>query len=72
MTRWRVGKWERPASVRDVFDSGRIEWTVVRNPRPEDIAQGALGNCWCVGICVWMYGVWMYGVWMYGYGCVGA
>ena len=66
-----------------MFDSGRIEWTVVRNPRPEDIAQGALGNCWCVGICVWMYGVWMRGsmrawgmdAWEHesmGYGCVGA
>jgi hypothetical protein len=41
-----VGKWERPEAVRDVFDSDGIEWTVVRDARPEDIAQGVLGNCW--------------------------
>lgn len=47
VSRWRVGKWERPAGVRDSFDSDDIEWTVLRSPSPEDIAQGVLGNCWC-------------------------
>ena len=32
--------------MRDTFESGNIQWTVVRDPRPEDIAQGVLGNCW--------------------------
>ena len=27
------------------FESGNVEWTVVREPRPEDIGQGELGNC---------------------------
>ena len=44
--RWQVSKWERPVGTRDDFDSQDIEWTVVRDPRPEDIAQGVLGNCW--------------------------
>ena len=53
VSRWRVGKWERPARVRDAFDSSGIEWTVVRNARPDDIAQGVLGNCWYE--CIYMY-----------------
>jgi hypothetical protein len=46
VARWQVGKWERPSETRDDFDSQRIEWTVLREARPEDIAQGVLGNCW--------------------------
>jgi calpain-15 len=46
VARWQVGKWERPSETRDDFDSQGIEWTVLREARPEDIAQGVLGNCW--------------------------
>ena len=46
VARWRVARWERPGGTRDNFESEGIEWTVARDPRPEDIAQGVLGNCW--------------------------
>ena len=45
--------------MRDSFDSHGIEWTVVRNARPEDIAQGVLGNCWygCMALYTYTHGV---------------
>ena len=57
VTRWRVGKWERPMGTRDDFESDGIQWTVARNPRPEDIAQGVLGNCWydVKLLCIWCH-----------------
>lgn len=37
--------WLRP---QDMFtkDGQRYRWTVFRDPKPTDIEQGALGNCW--------------------------
>ena len=43
---WKgIYKWLRPANVVDPTNP-RMKWTVFRNPCPEDIAQGVLGNCW--------------------------
>ena len=43
--------WERPSRVRDdvtlQFDS--VPWVVFRGePRPDDVRQGGVGNCWLV------------------------
>jgi len=38
-----VRQWRRPYEIRT--DNG-IPWVVFRDPRPSDIMQGILGNCW--------------------------
>ncbi len=43
---WGVYQWLRPADIKDPYASSKVKWTVFRNPGPEDIAQGVLGNCW--------------------------
>ena len=46
VSRWRVYQWQRPEDVVDPHSSRKTKWDVLRNPGPEDIAQGVLGNCW--------------------------
>ncbi|XP_062514426.1 calpain-15-like isoform X2 [Corticium candelabrum] len=41
----RVTQWLRPPQIVRV-DQSRSEWVVSRTPRPSDIMQGVLGNCW--------------------------
>ena len=43
---WRVEQWLRPRDIVDPHSSRSTRWEVFRNPRPEDITQGVLGNCW--------------------------
>lgn len=46
VTRWlRVTQWLRPPSIVRV-DQSRSQWSIFRTPRPSDIVQGVLGNCW--------------------------
>ena len=43
--------WERPRALRDdvTFQFSTVPWVVVRGePRPDDIRQGHVGNCWFV------------------------
>jgi calpain-15 len=37
--------WLRPQDIR-TKDGRRYRWAIFRDPRPEDIEQGLLGNCW--------------------------
>ena len=46
ITRWKVAQWLRPRDIVDEHSSPSVEWAVSRNPGPDDIAQGVLGNCW--------------------------
>lgn len=46
----RVAEWRRPQQIKS-FGSGRgtaaaIPLAVFRSPRPDDIMQGVLGDCW--------------------------
>ena len=47
----RVTKWLRPQEVKSVVggnhrSSSNIPLAVFRSPRPDDIMQGVLGDCW--------------------------
>ncbi|XP_071951602.1 calpain-D-like isoform X2 [Antedon mediterranea] len=42
----RCEQWLRPDQVLTSEDETRIPWTVFKVPRPSDISQGILGNCW--------------------------
>ncbi|KAI5639005.1 calpain family cysteine protease domain-containing protein [Phthorimaea operculella] len=38
-------RWMRPSQIH-VESDHRLPWVVFREPRPSDISQGVLGNCW--------------------------
>lgn len=45
----RVAKWLRPQEIKafgGVRGTAAIPLVVFRNPRPDDIMQGVLGDCW--------------------------
>jgi len=44
-----VAQWLRISDVAPSSDNDRkLEWTMFSSPKPSDIQQGALGNCWLV------------------------
>lgn len=40
-----VKMWLRPTEI-SIVTKNKIKWAVFRNPRPSDIIQGIIGNCW--------------------------
>lgn len=43
---WKVYRWNRPQDIVDPHSHSKTKWALLRNPGPDDIAQGVLGNCW--------------------------
>lgn len=43
-------QWLRPNQINPPSwnDNLRTQWTVYRNPKPNDVLQGALGDCWFI------------------------
>ncbi|KAJ8601962.1 hypothetical protein CTAYLR_004457 [Chrysophaeum taylorii] len=47
----RPSRWLRPVDIRDdlTMQTSTVPWTLFRDePRPDDLRQGGLGNCWFV------------------------
>ena len=43
----RVTKWKRPEEITvKSQEEAMTSWKVFRTPKPSDISQGVLGNCW--------------------------
>ncbi|XP_033116197.1 calpain-15-like isoform X2 [Anneissia japonica] len=42
----RCTQWLRPCQVLNPREEMQIPWTIFKTPRPSDISQGILGNCW--------------------------
>lgn len=40
-----VAQWLRPHQIQ-MDEDAALDWVVFRNPKPSDISQGVLGNCW--------------------------
>jgi hypothetical protein len=43
-------QWLRPDQIipQEWCDNDRTQWAVFRDPRPNDVLQGALGDCWFI------------------------
>ena len=43
-------QWLRPDQInpQEWSDNTRSQWTVFRDPKPNDVLQGALGDCWFI------------------------
>jgi hypothetical protein len=43
-------QWLRPDQIspQEWSDNDRTQWTVFREPKPNDVIQGALGDCWFI------------------------
>jgi calpain-15 len=43
-------QWYRPDQIHphEWSDNGRTQWAVFRDPKPNDVLQGALGDCWFI------------------------
>lgn len=43
-------QWLRPDQIiaDDWSENSRTSWTVFRDPKPNDVLQGALGDCWFI------------------------
>ncbi len=43
-------QWLRPNQIipQEWSDNDRTQWAVFREPRPNDVLQGALGDCWFI------------------------
>lgn len=46
-----VDQWLRITDIiPDSHEEKKLKWTVFSDPQPNDIEQGALGNCWLVAV----------------------
>lgn len=43
-------QWLRPDKInpKEWNDNDRTPWTIFRDPRPNDVLQGSLGDCWFI------------------------
>ncbi|CAF0811244.1 unnamed protein product [Rotaria sordida] len=43
-------QWLRPDQINppESSENNKYQWTVFRNPKPNDVLQGALGDCWFI------------------------